>query len=49
MPQVVAYKVEINTLIFINCQPQNKAAYKRWSFTRSSNCKVSTGLTHVDV
>ena len=28
------------TLIFSNCQPQNKVAYKRWPFTRSSDCKV---------
>ena len=51
MHLVVAYKVKINkkyfnfffNFFFFNCQLQNKAAYKRWSFPRISNCEVSTG------
>ena len=50
MRQVVTYKVKpIKNTFILNCQPPNKAAYKKWSFTRSSNCKLLTGLTHVEV
>jgi len=44
MRQVVAYK-RLKTKKIINRQAQKKlaVAYRRWSFTRRSNCKALTG------
>ena len=44
MHQVVAYK-SLKTMELINHQAQKvvAVAYRRWSFTRGSNCKALTG------
>ena len=44
MREVVAYK-RFETMKIINLQAQKvvAVAYRRWSFTRGSNCKALTG------
>ena len=44
MRQVVGYK-RLKTMKIINLQAQKvvAVAYRRWSFTRGSNCKALTG------